>query len=116
MPLRPNPVSGALEQSDNLFLVGRRVTADTHLTQADQVVLVDAAARPVTVILPRASAQKWRAFVIVKVDAADHRVTIAGAGGSLVDGALSQTINGQWNGIQVWSDGTQWITLPGGGA
>ncbi len=118
MPLRPNPLSGVNENQDSLFLTARArpVTDDTHLNAGDQVVLVNAIARAITVVLPRAATVRFRGFIIVKIDAADHRVTISGGGTSLVNGALNVTINGQYNGVWVWSDGTQYFTLPGGGA
>jgi hypothetical protein len=108
--LRPNPLSSVQEQADSLFFTGRRVFDNVHLNPGDQVVLADAQARAFTVVLPNANAVKNRAFLIAKVDNKPNVVTIAAGGTSLIDGALNQTLTGQYTAALVWSDGNAyWI-------
>ena len=66
-----------------------------------------------TLILPSAAAIPYRFLRIVN-DAtvgAEDKVDIAAPGTETIDGAATYEINKPYNGIAVWSDGSNWIVM-----
>lgn len=74
------------------------------------VILVNAT--PVTVTLPDAASHKGYAVYVKKISAPAGNVTIARTGADLIDGATSQTLSVQYDGLLFVSDGTNWWILP----
>ena len=66
-----------------------------------------------TLTLPSAATIPYRKIRIVN-DAtvtASERVNVTAIVGETIDGGASYTINKAYNGIAVWSDGTEWIVI-----
>ena len=42
---------------------------------------------------------------------AAERVNVTATGGQTIDGAANYTVNKAYNGIAVWSDGSNWIVI-----
>jgi len=66
-----------------------------------------------TLTLPSAAATPYRFLRIVNdstVTASD-KVDITAPGAETIDGAASYEINKPYNGIAVWSDGSNWIVI-----
>jgi hypothetical protein len=66
-----------------------------------------------TLNLPSATAIPYRFLRIVNdstVTAAE-RVNVTATGGQTIDGAANYTVNKAYNGIAVWSDGSNWIVI-----
>lgn len=66
-----------------------------------------------TLTLPSAAAIPYRKIRIVNdgTVTANERVNVTAIGGETIDGASDYTINKAYNGIAVWSDGTEWIVI-----
>lgn len=76
-------------------------------TYDDDVILVDAAAGPITITLPSATAAVYP-LVVKKIDATGNTVTIAASGGQTIDGAATIAIAVQNGTATLYSDGSQW--------
>ena len=63
--------------------------------------------------LPSASSSTNRFFRIVTEDnfSASNKVDVTATGGDTIDGVASYEINKSYNGIAVWSSGTEWIVI-----
>ena len=66
-----------------------------------------------TLTLPSAAAIPYRKIRIVNdgTVTANERVNVTAVVGETIDGAADYTINKAYNGIAVWSDGTEWIVI-----
>jgi len=66
-----------------------------------------------TLNLPSAASNAYRIirFVCDSTVSANDKVHVQGSGGDTVDGGLFYTLNKPYNGVQVWSDGSQWIVI-----
>ena len=66
-----------------------------------------------TLNLPSAAAIPYRFLRIVNDSTvtANERVNVTATGGDTIDGAASYTMNKAFNGIAVWSDGSNWIVI-----
>lgn len=88
------------------LLALRAVTADTTITAADELLLVDATAGTVNVQLPDPSTVPLSVFTIKKVDASDNNVIVHG----LIDDSASVTLSDQYVAVTLASNGsTYWI-------
>lgn len=63
--------------------------------------------------LPSASTNAYRIirFVCDSTVNANDKIHVQGSGGDTVDGGLFYTLNKPYNGVQVWSDGSEWIVI-----
>ena len=66
-----------------------------------------------TLTLPSATDIPYRKIRIVNdgTVTANERVNVTAKAGETIDGAADYTINKAYNGIAVWSDGTEWIVI-----
>ena len=66
-----------------------------------------------TLFLPLASDFPYRIIRIVNDQTvnASSKILITAINGETIDGSSAYTVNKAYNGIQVWSDGTQWIVI-----
>jgi len=78
------------------------------LTNGDSVILVNAAAAPVTITLPASISGKY--FDIKKIDATANAVTIVPTSGT-IDGGASVVITVQYNSVTVIGDGTNFAII-----
>jgi hypothetical protein len=94
-------------------------TADHAATAADGTMLVSAAAGPVTITLPDATAVIGKAFTIKRTDTTyTNSITVATVLSQTIDGAATYTaLYVQYAYVTVQSDGTNWqvtgVSLPG---
>ena len=66
-----------------------------------------------TLNLPSAAAIPYRFLRIVNDSTvtANERVNVTATGGDTIDGAASYSMNKAFNGIAVWSDGSNWVVI-----
>jgi len=63
--------------------------------------------------LPPAASSTNRFFRIVTKDnfSASNKVAVTPTGGDTIDGGASYEITKAYNGVAIWSDGTEWIVI-----
>ena len=63
--------------------------------------------------LPSASSSENRFFRIVTKNnfSASNKVAVTATGGDTIDGASSYEISKSYNGVAIWSDGSEWIVI-----
>ena len=93
-----------IEDNNVLSPVGVDITLDQFM----RTVPVSAAGGNRIITLPPAASARFRKYTIKKVDSTPNTVTIDADGAETIDGALSQVLTTQWQGITVQSDGTTW--------
>jgi hypothetical protein len=103
--------SGVINQ-----LVNRQVAVDTFTTTQTldynhDVALCDATSAAFTVTLPKAALHPRRDLIVKKVDASGNAVTVEADGAETIDGAANVSLSGQWDFVQVISDGTSWSVI-----
>jgi hypothetical protein len=103
--------SGVINQ-----LVNRQVAVDTFTTTQTldynhDVALCDATSAAFTVTLPKAALHPRRDLIVKKIDASGNAVTVEGDGAETIDGAANVALSGQWDFVQVISDGTSWSII-----
>ncbi len=86
------------------------LTADTTLTTAHHVVLVDASGGNVTISLPAASGLNGRTYVIKRVDSSGNTVTIDPAGSETIDGSATSSV-GALVCRKIITNGSNWFIL-----
>ena len=86
----------------------RTVTTSETLIAADQLVLVDATAGPVTLGLPPAAASDGITIIVKKIAATINVVTVDANGTETIDDGLTATLTSQFEAIDMTSDATQW--------
>ena len=68
-----------------------------------------------TITIPTAIEAEYRLIRVVNdgtfPPGGSHMVDIVASGGGTIDGAASYTINKAYNGVTVWSNGTEWIVV-----
>ena len=77
------------------------------ITEDDHFIIADASGGAITVNLPPAADVPGREYVIKKIDATAN-VTIDGDGAETIDGAATVVLTGQYDTVQIRSDGTEW--------
>jgi hypothetical protein len=85
-------------------------TSAVTLDEFQDHVRVDATAGAVTVTLPDATRFVGRRFVVKKVDASTHAVTIQGQSGQTIDGSVSKSTPTPWAVFRLYSTGDNWET------
>ena len=63
--------------------------------------------------LPSATTNQYRTlqFITNSTVTANHTWTLDGSGSQTIDGSLTYVINRSYEGIKLWSDGTEWIII-----
>ena len=82
------------------------VSTNTVLTNNNDVVLVNALSASVSITLPTPSDGK--VFYIKKVDYSSNVVSILPSSSETIDGTSAKRLTGQYDSIEVVSDGTNW--------
>ena len=85
------------------------VSTNTVLTIVNDVVLVNASGSAVNITLP--SPASGKILTIKKTDAGLNVVNILPSASETIDGATAKTIVGQYDAVQVVSDGTNWFII-----
>ncbi len=86
-------------------------TAAYTLTKDDKVILVDATGGAITITLPPAAFSKSLIYVIKKIDVSANAITVDGNASETIDGATTQALSSQWDGIRIGCNGTAWFIL-----
>ena len=87
-------------------------TADYTLTDADYTVAVTCSSVNITITLPVVAGCIGRVYNIKKMDATAYTVIVDGAGSETIDGDETQILSGQYDSLQIQSDGTSgWIII-----
>jgi len=81
-------------------------SSNTTLTNSNDVVLASASGGAITITLPVPTSGKQ--FVIKKTDSTANAVTIAPAGSETIDGNSLWALSGQYDSVQLVTDGTNW--------
>ncbi|MDC0367017.1 hypothetical protein OAM67_01175 [bacterium] len=86
-------------------------TGNYTMVATDVIIGVDTTSSAVTITLPPASACANRKFFVVDEggNAGTNNITVARAGSDLISGATSVVINGDYNRIQFYSNGTNFF-------
>lgn len=101
----------AIEIADfsGAYLNRSSVSINTTLTNNNDVVLVNAGSGAINITLPTPSDGKL--FHVKKVDFSANIVSVLPSAAELIDGASSKTLTGQYDSVEVISDGTNWFIL-----
>lgn len=83
-------------------------TANYTIVFGDGTILVDATAGSITISLPSAALFNEYIFSIKKIDPTANAVVIDGDGAEEIDGATTQSLQTQYENLQIQSDGTEW--------
>ena len=78
---------------------------------ADDVILADASAGPVTVALPAVASSDGRVLYVKKTDASGNAVSADGNAAELVDGLATFDLLVQYESVTLFCDGSQWWSL-----
>lgn len=93
------------EQQGGFTLKIVEVNGNYEAKMRDSIILVDASAGPVTIILPKANV-KGSHICVKKVDKSDNRVTIKCGSGENIEGKESITLSTQWGWCRFVSKGS----------
>jgi hypothetical protein len=68
-----------------------------------------------TITIPTAAEAEYRYIRVVNdgnfPQGGSHMVDVVASGGGTIDGAASYTISKAYNGVTLWSNGTEWIVI-----
>ena len=84
------------------------VTNNYTITDNDYVILVDATASPVTVVLPTAVGRDGRIFEVKRISTNANTVTLDGDGAETIDNSATQVYTLPYVSLTVYSDGSNW--------
>jgi hypothetical protein len=94
---------------DGAYVVQTKTTGYTATENAGDVIVLCNLAAGFTVVLPTAVGNKAR-FTFKKLAAAGQ-IIIDGAGSETIDGALTATLNAQYESITIVSDNANWMIV-----
>lgn len=80
-------------------------------TTSDEVITCDATTAAFTVTLPAAASSSGKVLIIQKIDSALNAVTIDGNASETVGGATTTTLSTQYESIEIYCDGSNWLIL-----
>ena len=110
-----NPEGFLLENAEALYGLVNIREVDTAVYAAvadDGLIIVDATAAPTTVTLPAvADVQRGKRIIVKKSDVSVNAVTVDGNGAETVDGAANASLAGQYDFVEVVSDGAKWWVI-----
>jgi hypothetical protein len=86
----------------------RTATTTDSPTDADDVVLCNAASAGFTVNLPAASGRTGKVFTFKKTDSTTNVVTLDGNASETIDGATTRTLTLQYEAVNLVCDGSNW--------
>ena len=85
------------------------VSSNTVLTVINDIVLASASGGSITVTL--ATPTSGKIFTIKKTDSTSNLVTILPSASETIDGTSAKALTGQYDAIQLVSDGTNWFII-----
>ncbi len=105
------PPSAQSTGEASLYSAYASKTADYTLLSTDGTIGVDASGGAITITLLSAVGLAGRSYNIKALDVSGGNITINTTSSQTIDGALTQTLNTQWDNITVQSTGTNWIII-----
>lgn len=94
--------------SSTRTVVSKAVGDSPYSANIDEDVLVDASGGDVTINLPTAVGNTGQSIFVKKQDSSGNDVIIDGNSTETIDGQLTLTINVQYDGYELMSNGTNW--------
>jgi len=82
--------------------------SDDYTPDEEDVILVNASAKAVTITMPEAADSEGKFYYIKKIDATANAVILNGYEAETVDGNLTVSITIQYECLQIVCDGTNW--------
>ncbi len=105
-------LTGGLITGSSEILNGvRSETANYTVTTSDRTILADSTAGAITITLPSAVGISGFIITVKKIDATTNNVVITTSASQTIDGGLTQTLNAQYGGITMQSNGSNWYVL-----
>lgn len=98
-----------IAQFSGSYLNRSSVSSNTVLTNNNDVVLVNASGGAITITLPSPSDGKL--LYIKKTDSSVNLVSIVPSGIDVIDGTSQKALTGQYDAVELVSDGTNWFIL-----
>lgn len=80
-------------------------------TASDQTILGNATTGSFSVTLPTSVGITGKIYIVKKVDSSVNTVTIATTSAQTIDGAASKVLSYQYDGMQIQSDGANWVII-----
>lgn len=77
----------------------------------EEVILLDSSSAAMTMGLPPASIMPGKVFILKKTSSDFNKITIDAYGSETINGATTTTLMTQYEGIKIFSDGSNWIIL-----
>lgn len=96
---------------DGLYADVQTYSVSTTLTNANSVVLVNAAGGSRTMTLPTPATNRGKIFNIKKIDASLNTVIIAPPVGVTIDGTSTKTLNYTYDSLMIVSNGTNYFLI-----
>lgn len=103
--------SGAITIANSNTLFWSSKTAAYTITSSDFIVFASAASGAYSVTLPTAVGASGKNYIIKKIDNSANVVTVATTSSQTIDGQPNYLLSLQWNGVNVVSDGVNWLIL-----
>ena len=88
----------------------RSVTTSDSVVSGDYMIICDATAGVITMLLPPAALVPGRIYAFKRINAGNS-VIVDGYASETIDGALTHTLGTQWNGVVVMSNGVAWFKV-----
>lgn len=104
------PVEAPCQQSSNANS-SVIVNSDFNANLQNNIILVNATASNITIILPSVLSAVNKIYHVKKIDSSSNDVIIEGFSSELIDGQLNKTINTQHTNYQLYSNGVNWFIL-----
>jgi hypothetical protein len=96
---------------DGLYADVQTYSVSTTLTNANSIVLVNAAGGSRTMTLPTPTTNRGKIFNIKKIDASLNTVIVAPPVGVTIDGAANRTLTNPYDSIMAVSNGTNYFLI-----
>ena len=84
---------------------------DYSLNRSASIILADSLTKDIIFSLPSTAEYKGHKYLIKKIDSSVYSVTINASGSDKIDGESSFVINTQWDSLNIFSNGFNWIII-----
>ncbi len=87
------------------------VNDDYSLKRSASIILADSLTKDIVLTLPSAAEYKGHKYLIKKIDNSVYTVSVNASGSDKIDGESSFVINTQWDSLNIFSNGFNWIII-----
>lgn len=94
-----------------LYVNNSAKTANYTVLASDDILFGDATGGAFTFTLPVAAGNSGKILRFVKTDSSTNALTLDGSGSETIDGALTTTLNTQYERVEIACNGTGWYIL-----